>query len=456
MADIGTFFTNMLGTLAVILVVSAYISQSDFMSRFDDTGSEWKHILVAGLVGGLFGIYGNLSGVELQGAIISVRDMGPMLAGFTGGPWGGLIGGLIAGGHRLLLGGLTAKACVVATCCIGTFCGALAKRYQEHIVNPGVAFNVGFFCEAFHLGVVLLMVRPFETALSIVQQIAIPFIAINALGFTLMILVVTYIRKLRQEREEKNRLQSELQMATSIQRSVLPFLSERYPACPNVTVAASMDPAKEVGGDFYDVFYVGRDKIAFLVADVSGKGVPAALFMMTAKQTLQGCVKDIRDLPKAMGIVNGSLCAHNEADMFFTLWVGVLDYHTGELHYVSAGHNPPVRIFSEGAELVKCKPSFVVAGMPQVQYREEIIRLSPGDIMYLYTDGVTEAENEQHELLGEERLLARLSGMQDAKPEAVLAAAKEIIDEHVAGFTQFDDITMLAFRWDPEKEEHNG
>ena len=142
------FFSKMIGTLAVILVVAASVGGSDLLSKFRNEKRKWQYPLVAGLLGGIFGIYGNISGVSLDGAIISVRDIGPMLAGFTGGPLGGLAAGLIAGVHRLTMGGITAKACVVATCCIGVFCGLILRKWQRAAEKPQYGLLVGAMMEA--------------------------------------------------------------------------------------------------------------------------------------------------------------------------------------------------------------------------------------------------------------------------------------------------------------------
>ncbi|MBO4343109.1 MAG: SpoIIE family protein phosphatase, partial [Clostridia bacterium] len=326
---ISDMFSKMIGTLAVILVVSAFIGGSDILSKFIKKDRDWRYSLIAGLLGGIFGIYGNISGFELNGAVISVRDIGPMLAGFSGGPLGGLLAGVIAGVHRLTMGGITAQACVVATCCIGLICGAVSRKWHSFVEKPYFALLLGALMEVFHLSLVLIMVKPFETALDIVRQIAVPFIAVNALGFAMMIAITTYIEKQRKLAMEKSRLQSELEFASVIQHSLLPSINDDYPGCRELDVSASMDAAKEVGGDFYDVFYVDPTHLAFVVGDVSGKGVPAALFMATSKLTLQNCVRDIPDLAEAVATANNSLCARNDAEMFVTLWVGVFDIING-------------------------------------------------------------------------------------------------------------------------------
>ena len=445
--DMSIMFTRMIGTLAVILVVSAFIGGSDILSKFIKTEKRRKYSIIVGVLGGVFGIYGNISGFDLNGAVISVRDIGPMLAGFTGGPAGGLIAGMIAGIHRLTMGGVTAQACVVATCCIGLICGAVSKKRYKYIVKPYFALLLSALMEVFHLSIVLIMVKPFETALDIVRQIALPFIAVNALGFVLMIIIMTYTEKQRNLAIERSRLRSELEVANVIQHSLLPLINENYPGCKEIDVSAFMETAKEVGGDFYDVFYVDSNHLAFVIGDVSGKGVPAALFMASSKITLQNCIRDIPDLSEAVETANNALCARNEAEMFVTIWVGILDFTSGTLDFVSAGHNPPVLLNNNKAEFLKIKNGFVLAGMDNMKYKKHSVQLDKGDTICLYTDGVTEAEDKKHQLFGEERLLKSFENNSKNSPAEIIENVRKAVDSFINGNSQFDDMTMLCFKW---------
>ncbi len=450
-SELGQMFSRLIGTVAVILVVAAFVGSSQLFYKFNKKGLKWLYIILLGVLGGIFGIYGNISGFDLNGAVVSVRDMGPMLSGFVGGPIAGLIAGIIAGVHRLTMGGVTVYACIVATCSIGLMCGFISIKFHKFIEKPYFALLTSALMETFHLGVVLLMVRPFDTALDIVKSIAIPFIAVNALGFALMITIMNYIEKQRSLADERAKLKSELEVATVIQHSLLPQINETYPGCKNIEVDAFMEPAKEVGGDFYDVFYVDSDHIAFVIADVSGKGVPAALFMATAKIILQNCVRDMNDLPKAIETANYALCARNEAEMFVTAWIGVLDYNTGELHFVSAGHNPAVLVNDNGPEYLRVKNGFVLGGMQGMKYRENVLNLSDGDTIFVYTDGVTEAEDKNHNLFTEERLIKVFKNKGEQNPEEIIKDVKNSIDVFINGNSQFDDMTMLSFRWKKEQ-----
>ena len=440
-------FSKLIGTLAVILVMAGFLGGTDIISKVMKKERWWLYAVIFGILGGLFGIYGNISGFDLRGAIISVRDIGPMLAGFAGGPIGGIVAGLIAGLHRLTMGGITAQACIIATCCIGLMCGFFSNKKHELLKKPLVALLVGALMETFHLCVVLVLVKPFETALGIVTQIAIPFISINAVGFSLMVAIITYTERQKALVVEKSRIQSELEVANVIQHSLLPTVNDKYPGRSEIDVSAFMEAAKEVGGDFYDLYFVDPDHIALVIGDVSGKGVPAALFMASAKITLQNCIRDISDLAKAVTIANNALCARNEADMFVTLWVGVLELTTGELKYVNAGHNPPILVKDGEPGYLKTKGSLVLAGMEGTEYRENNLKLGVGDVLYLYTDGVTEANSASEELFGEKRLLECFANAKDRTAEQLIRSVEEAVDGFVQDNDQFDDMTMLCVKY---------
>lgn len=448
-------FSKLIGTLAVLLLVAAFIGSTDYvLKHMENSQKKWKHWIVAGLIGGLFGIYGNISGFELNGAVISVRDIGPMLAGFISGPVGGLIAGIIAGVHRLTMGGLTAQACVVATCCIGLICGFVSLKWHEQLKKPYFALILSTLMELMHLGIVLIMVKPFESALSIVKQIIIPFVIINAVGFALLIIIITRVEEQRRMLVEKSRMESELEVATVIQHSLLPIIDDAYPGVKETDVGAYMHAAKEVGGDFYDVFFVDGDRIAFLIGDVSGKGVPAAMFMATAKMTLQNCIRDISSLSEAVAAANNSLCNRNEAEMFVTIWVGVLNIRSGEVTYVNAGHNNPVLVQNDKADYIRTENDFVLAGMEDMTYNEYTLTMHKGDIIYIYTDGVTEANTSDKELFGDDRLLACFEGAKEMTAQTIIDTVREQLESFVQGNDQFDDITMLCFKFEPEQNEN--
>jgi len=252
------------------------------------------------------------------------------------------------------------------------------------------------------------------------------------------------------------RIDAELAFAKAIQHSALPSVFPPYPNRKEFDIWATMHTAKEVGGDFYDFYFVDDDTLAFLVADVSGKGIPAAMFMMQSKTLLKSCAESGMSVEEVFTNANAKLCEGNEADMFVTAWMGYLNLKTGLLTFANAGHNPPLVKHADGSfSYLKSRAGFVLAGMDGVRYRKNELQLVPGDKIYLYTDGVTEATDLQEELYGEDRLLALINRYADADVQTICEAVKADVDLFVGEAPQFDDITMVCLDYHPqgEKEE---
>lgn len=257
-----------------------------------------------------------------------------------------------------------------------------------------------------------------------------------------------YIENLTHVTAEKERIGAELSVATHIQASMLPCIFPAFPNRREFDIYATMTPAKEVGGDFYDFFLMDDDHLAVVIADVSGKGVPAALFMVIAKTLIKDHTQSGKPPEEVFTEVNRQLCEANDENLFVTAWMGVLEISTGKLVYVNAGHNPPVIGRKNGeTEFLRSRPGFVLAGLDFTKYRAGSLELMPGDLLYLYTDGVTEAMNTAQELYGEERLKRTLDANVSAAPEEIFKAVKKDLDDFVADAPQFDDITMLAMRY---------
>ena len=246
----------------------------------------------------------------------------------------------------------------------------------------------------------------------------------------------------------------DMEIAKSIQNSVLPVpLGEN----PYFRLSASMTPARDVGGDFYDFFLLDQTHLAFMVADVSGKGVTAALYMMTAKTLLKDAILATRDLSATFSRVNAELCRNNTANMFLTAWGGVLDLETGLVTFVNAGHNPPVKIESQKSEngkssdqrtaYVKAKSGPVLAFMDGIKYKSRTFSLNPGDTIFLYTDGVTEALDGKGELFGEERLADAINAVAEPDPKAFCNVVRMAVAAFAEGVPQADDMTVLAVEY---------
>ena len=262
-----------------------------------------------------------------------------------------------------------------------------------------------------------------------------------------------YINQLSVVTAEKERIGAELDVAAHIQASMLPCIFPAFPERKEIDIYATMDPAKEVGGDFYDFFMVDDRHLAIVMADVSGKGIPAALFMVIGKTLIKDHTTPGRDLGKVFTAVNNLLCEANSEGLFITAFEGVLDFVTGEFNFVNAGHEIPFVCKADGAfEPYKIRPGFVLAGMEDVRYRAGSMILEPGDKIFQYTDGVTEATNIHNKLYGMERLEVILNKVKCGTPHEILPAVKADVDEFVGEAPQFDDITMLCLEYKERME----
>ncbi|MCI9446158.1 MAG: SpoIIE family protein phosphatase [Lachnospiraceae bacterium] len=260
--------------------------------------------------------------------------------------------------------------------------------------------------------------------------------------------IMAYIENLTAVTAEKERIGAELSIATQIQADMLPSIFPAFPDRPEFDIYATMNPAKEVGGDFYDFFMVDERHLAIVMADVSGKGVPAALFMVIGKTLIKDHTQPGRDLGEVFTEVNDLLCESNSEGLFITAFEGVLDLVSGEFTFVNAGHEIPFICKKGGSfEPYKIRAGFVLAGMEGIRYQCGSMQLSPGDRLFQYTDGVTEATDKDSRLYGMERLKETLAEYASLPPQGLLVKVKEELDGFVGDAPQFDDITMLCLEY---------
>ena len=251
-----------------------------------------------------------------------------------------------------------------------------------------------------------------------------------------------YLSDLSDITAERERISAELNIARDIQSSMLPRI---FPERREFDIYATMTPAKEVGGDFYDFLFVDENQLAIVMADVSGKGVPAAMFMMISKTLIKSAAQAGLSPKEVLEKVNNQLCESNEAEMFVTVWLGILDIRTGKLRCANAGHEyPALRRQGGDFELYPDAHGFVLAGMEDMKYQEYELQLCAGDTIFVYTDGVPEATNAQHELYGTDGMLQALNEDRQLCGKEQLDAVHKGIRQFVGDALQFDDITMLS------------
>ena len=254
--------------------------------------------------------------------------------------------------------------------------------------------------------------------------------------------------ELENQKREQKRILRELSTARQIQESMLPHIFPPYPDRKEINLYASMDPARDVGGDFYDFFFIDEDHLCLVIADVSGKGIPGAMFMMFSKRIIEDYARQVRSPAEILTRTNEALCDNNQADMFVTVWLGILEISTGKLTAANAGHEYP-SICRKGSrfEIYKDQHCFVLGGLKESQYMEYELRIFPGDKIFVYTDGVPEATAADGNMFGIDRMISALNTCADDSPEAILRGVHSAVNTFVGDAEQFDDLTMLCLEY---------
>ena len=287
------------------------------------------------------------------------------------------------------------------------------------------------------LEILLLGIDSNYLALSLAVSVAMVYLTTNVSTHTLL-----------ETRAKVEATESELRVATEIQASMLPSIFPAFPNRPEFDIYASMDPAKEVGGDFYDFFMIDEDHLALVIADVSGKGIPASLFMMSSKILINDHALMGGTPAEILGRVNKQVNANNDANMFVTVWLGILEISSGKLTTASAGHEYPIININGRYELLKDKHGLAIGAMPTAKYKNTEITLKKGDSIFVYTDGVAEATDANNELFGTDRTVEALNAIPgDASQKDVLAGVRAAVDTFVKEAPQFDDLTMLGLKY---------
>ena len=266
-------------------------------------------------------------------------------------------------------------------------------------------------------------------------------------GSVLVALILLYCVLFNDRSKKLTSTQTELQTAATIQESMIPHLFPPFPDRQEFDLYATMNAAKEVGGDFYDFFLIDDDHLCLIMADVSGKGVPACLFMMMSKTILQNCALLGKSAAEILELTNEALCTNNSVEMFVTVWLGILEISTGRITAANAGHEYPALQKGSRFELLKDVHGFVIGGMEGIKYREYDIQMEPGDKLFLYTDGVPEASDREKKMFGTERMLASLNTAPDSSAEEILGKVSKDMKDFVKGEEQFDDVTMLCLEY---------
>jgi sigma-B regulation protein RsbU (phosphoserine phosphatase) len=442
---------SLINSVAVIIVVAYFITRSPLFNRVLEKSMTWKDQFLMVLIFGIFSIYGTLGGFPILGGIASIRDLGPAVAGLLAGPLVGLGAGIIGGVHRYLQGGFTALACGIAPIMAGLAGGALYLLRRNRFLGIGRAVLFMICVELLHMAIVIAISQPREQAITLVESTVFPIVAANAIGIGIYGYIMINLLKERSLEKAKLTMEGELSVAREIQMSLVPKTFPPVPVREEFSLYATLEPAKEVGGDLYDFYFVGDNRFFFMIGDVSGKGVPAALFMAVTRTVMKAKMQpgDV-GLGLIVSNVNKTLCEGNDASMFVTAFCGFLDITTGDVTYINAGHNPPVIVKTDGSvSFLKVTANVPLGVMDDMNYEEGKLCLEPGDTLVLYTDGVTEAMNRQKDFFTEARLLHVLDGTNRTSAQSVVEKIIAAVHQFAAGSNPADDITLLALKMEP-------
>ena len=446
----------LLQMMCVVIVVAYLLTRSRFFTDVLDGHPTIKIQILLVLIFGALSVYGTVAGVEFLGAIINIRDLGPMLAGMLGGPVVGVGAGLIGAAYRFSLGGFTAYSCSLATVLAGLFGGLIWLASKRKFAGITIAVIVAIVMEGLHMLLTLAICRPFDQALAVVQMVSIPMITANAAGMFVFAFIIENLqneRKMQAERDtlmrEMERKNTELAIAAGIQQS---FLPDTIAQIEGYDIAARSVMAKEVGGDFFDIIPLevvplGRGQLGIMIADVSGKGIPAALFMALSRIVVRVNALWHRDPARAIHDANNVITQDSKAGMFVTLFYGVLSEKDRTLTYVNAGHNPPVLYRSRDGSLEELMPTGIILGADENrEFSARTVTLGCDDVIVMYTDGITESINAREEMFGEERLNRVIRDHARQPSRVILTEILAAVREFTGDVPQFDDITLMVIK----------
>jgi sigma-B regulation protein RsbU (phosphoserine phosphatase) len=443
---------SLAGNIAVVSVVAYIITRTRLYSEVIDRRLTLRGKMFMVAIFGAFSVY-----AAALGGAANIRNLGPMMGGLVGGPLVGLGSALFGAAYRFFdprfgtsinIGSVTYSA-MMATVLAGLAAGALYRFRKGELTGVLGATIFAVSYEIFHFALSLLIGRPFSVVLPAAIKAFPPMIAAHAVGLAIFVFILNNLINERKTRAAKERIESELTIARDIQMNIVPKTFPPFPDMQEIDIHASIEPAREVGGDLYDFFFVDDDHLCFVIGDVSGKGVSAALFMAVSSTLFKASAKPGTPPEEILYRVNNDLCADNEASMFVTAFFGILNIRTGEIVYSNGGHNPPyIRRTSGDVEFLQCASGLALGVMEEFTFVRDIISLKPGDDIVLYTDGVTEAINRQDEFFSDGRLeeFLRKTGSTYSACHLVQSISGTVHD-FAAGAVQSDDITLLVIRY---------
>ena len=442
--------------ICVIIVFAYLFTRSRYFQEILEKKPSLKTQILLIIVFGLLSVYGTGSGVTLYGGVLTVRDIGPIIAGLWCGPWVGIGAGIIGGLYRCAGGGPYMYTGLIAPILAGAIGGVMYLANKRDIVPTWVAVVLVALVESLISLIAMLVATPVSQFGTIATVVALPMIVTAVVAVFIFSTIIQGLISERQMRLEKEKLEAEmarknaeLQIAAEIQKN---FLPEHIPPTEGFDIAAKSIPAKEVGGDFFDVIPlevmpISSSRTGIMIADVSGKGVPAALFMALSRIVVRVTATWFKKPAEVISFANPIIAENSKTGMFVTLFYGVIDKETHTLTYVNAGHNPPLVLRKKTGEIEELElTGMAVGAMEDATYSQQETPLAPVDFMVLYTDGITEAVNDREEMYDLPRLIETIRNNSNS-------SSKELADEIIrsvfafSGTTpQFDDITLMVVK----------
>ncbi len=456
---LGSFV--LLFQMICVVIVFAYLFTRSryFIEVLEHHPAITTQILLT-IVFGILSIYGLSSGVNVYGANLTFRDLGPIIAGLLCGPYVGLGAGLIGGVYRLTMGGSNVYAAAAGPIIAGLFTGFVWYFNKREFVSVRGAVILTVVVESF-VSALALVIRVMNGAApaelsKIIMNVAIPMIVLTSVAVAIFAFIVHNLVNERRVQREKESLEreiarkdAELQIAAEIQKS---FLPDVIPQIDGFDIAGTSIPAKEVGGDFFDVmpFEVipfNKQRMGVMIADVSGKGVPAALFMALSRIVIRVSATWFSRSSEAIEYANPIISRDSKTGMFVTVFYGVLDNTSHLFTYVNAGHNPPIllRAGSDSGEELEAT-GIAIGAMDDATYRQNEVPLGSGDVLVLYTDGVTEAANGGGEMFEIPRLMDAIRRSRAKSAREMVEAIIADVSEFSRNQPQYDDITLMVVK----------
>jgi len=443
---------SLINHMAVLIVVAYVLTRTKLYSEvIIEKKITLKNGVILSLIFGLFSIYGTLSGIKLFDATANIRDLGPAIAGLIAGPLVGVGAGLIGAVHRFFQGGVTCVPCSVATFFAGLFGGIIYLVRKKRIITIPGAIIFAVLLEIFHMELAYfwsLHTGKVAQTWEIVRNAVFPMVLANSVGIAIFIFIARNLVKERRIESDKAKIEHDLRIAHDIQMGIIPKIFPPFPDRPEFDLFAVIEPAKEVGGDLYDFFFLDDTHMCFCEGDVSGKGVPASLFMAVSKTLIKAHAQSGMSSADILYQVNNMLCEENESCMFVTVFLGILDIETGEVDYSNGGHNIPYIIHNDGSITKIPNTKGIALGiLEDFQFESKSTFLRKDEQMFIFTDGVNETINIKNEQFTLPRLENILSECSKCTPKETSMRVIEDVYGFQGEAVQFDDITILVLHY---------